>query len=91
MKKSELQQIIREEIGKVINKNLTITDWNEFVRPNYVLLTLSNGEQLKIAQQNIRGGKNAYQSILTLLANMESNPKAKEDMLVIVNAMVSNL
>ena len=91
MKKSELQQIIREEISKTLNENLTITDWDEFVNPDYVLLTLSNGKQLKITKQHIKGGKASYQSILTLLDNMESNPKAKEIMLKLVDAMTSNL
>lgn len=91
MKRSELQQIIREEVSKIIKEDISITDWDEFVRPNYILLTLSNGKQLKIAQQQIRGGQNAYQSILTLLNNMGSNPKAKEAMLKLVNAMTSNL
>ena len=90
MKKSELQQIIREEISKVINENTTIIDWDEYRNPDHVLLTLSNGKQLKITKQHIKGGKAAYQSVLTLLDNMESNPKAKEAMLKLVNAMISN-
>lgn len=91
MKNLELKQIIREEISKVINENLTITDWDEYVNPDYVLLTLSNSKQLKIGKQHIKGGKASYQSILTLLDNMESNPKAKEIMLKLVDAMTSNL
>ena len=91
MKKSELQQIIREEISKVLKENISITDWDEYVNPNYVLLTLSNGKKLKITKQHIKGGKASYQSILTLLNNMESNPKAKEAMLTLVMAMISNL
>ena len=91
MKKSELQQIIREEISKVINENLTITDWDEFVNPDYVLLKLSNGKDLKISRQQIKGGKAAYQSILTLLDNMGTNPKAKEAMLTLINSMAQRL
>lgn len=91
MKASQLKQIIREEISKVINENLTITDWDEFRNPDHLLLTLSNGKQLKIAKQQIKGGRAAYESIITLLDNMESNPKAKEAMLKLVNAMASNL
>jgi phosphoribosylformylglycinamidine (FGAM) synthase-like amidotransferase family enzyme len=91
MKKSELQQIIREEISKALNENLTITDWDEFVNPDHVILTLSNGKQLKIAKQNIKGGKASYQAILTLLDNMSRNPKAMEAMLKLVNAMYDRL
>jgi len=91
MKTSELKQIIREEISKALNENLTITDWDEFVNPDHVILTLSNGKQLKIAKQNIKGGKASYQAILTLLDNMDRNPKAMEAMLKLVNAMYDRL
>ena len=91
MKLNELRQIIREEISKVIREDISIADWDEYVNPDYVLLTLSNGKQLKITKQQIKGGKASYQSILTLLDNMESNPKAKEAMLKLVDAMTSNL
>jgi len=91
MKSSELRQIIREEISKALNENLTITDWDEFVNPDHVILTLSNGKQLKIAKQNIKGGKASYQAILTLLDNMDRNPKAMEAMLKLVNAMYDRL
>jgi phosphoribosylformylglycinamidine (FGAM) synthase-like amidotransferase family enzyme len=91
MKATELKQIIREEISKALNENLTITDWDEFVNPDHVVLTLSNGKQLKIAKQNIKGGKNSYQAILTLLDNMGRDPKAMEAMLKLVNAMADRL
>jgi len=87
MKKSELQQIIREEISNVINENLTITDWDEFVNPDYVLLKLSNGKKLKIARQQIKGGKAAYQRILTLLDNMETDPRAEKFINDLINKM----
>jgi hypothetical protein len=91
MKATELKQIIREEVSKALNENLTITDWDEFVNPDHVVLTLSNGKQLKIAKQNIKGGKNSYQAILTLLDNMGRDPKAMEAMLKLVNAMADRL
>jgi hypothetical protein len=91
MKATELKQIIREEVSKALNENLTITDWDEFVNPDHVMLTLSNGKQLKIAKQNIKGGKASYQAILTLLDNMARNPKAMEAMLKLVNAMADRL
>jgi hypothetical protein len=91
MKTSELKQIIREELNNVLNENLTITDWDEYVNPDYVILKLSNGKDLKISRQHIKGGKAAYQSILTLLDNMGTNPKAKEAMLTLINAMAQRL
>jgi hypothetical protein len=91
MKATELKQIIREEVSKALNENLTITDWDEFVNPDHVMLTLSNGKQLKIAKQNIKGGKASYQAILTLLDNMGRNTKAMDAMLKLVNAMADRL
>ena len=91
MKATELKQIIREEVSKALNENLTITDWDEFVNPDHVVLTLSNGKQLKIAKQNIKGGKASYQAILTLLDNMGRDPKAMEAMLKVVDAMADKL
>jgi len=91
MKALELRQIIKEEINRVLNEDLTITDWDEFVNPDHVLLTLSNGKQLKIAKQNIKGGKASYQAILTLLDNMGRDPKAMEAMLKLVNTMADKL
>ena len=91
MKATELRQIIKEEVSKVLNENLTITDWDEFVNPDYVLLKLSNGKELKIAKQHIKGGKASYQAILTLLDSMDRNPKAMEAMLKLVNAMADKL
>ena len=91
MKATELRQIIKEEVSKVLNENLTITDWDEFVNPDHVVLTLSNGKELKIAKQNIKGGKATYQAILTLLDNMGRDPKAMEAMLKLVNAMADRL
>ena len=75
----------------MLNENLTITNWDEFVNPDYVLLTLSNGKKLKIAKQHIKGGKASYLAILTLLDNMDRNPKAMEAILKLVNMMVDKL
>ncbi len=91
MKISEFKNIIREEVRKIIKEDISITNWNEYVNPDYIKLTLSNGKKLKIAKQQIKGGKAVYQSILTLLDSMESNPKAKAAMLTLVTAMVSSL
>jgi len=91
MKKSELRQLIKEETQNILNENLTIKDWDEYVNPDYVLLTLSNDRKLKITKQNIKGGKHSYQIILTLLDNMSRDPKAMEAMLKLVNMMVNKL
>ena len=97
MKLTQFRNLIREEVRNVIKEDVSITDWDEFVNPDYILLTLSNGKKLKISKQHIKGGKAAYQSILTLLGNMDHGMpanlhiKAKSAMLALVNAMLTNL
>ena len=49
---------------KLNEETAVYKDWDEFVRPNYILVYLNNGKQLKIAEKNIKGGKQAYQTIL---------------------------
>ena len=87
MKTQELRQIIREEISNVINENLTITDWDEFANPDYVLLKLSNGKKLEIHAKRITGGKAAYKLILSALDTMKTNPKAEKFILTLINKM----
>jgi hypothetical protein len=39
-------------------------DWDEFVNPHYILVTLKNGKKLKIEKKNVKGGTNIYHAIL---------------------------
>jgi hypothetical protein len=39
-------------------------DWDEFVNPHYILVTLKNGKKLKIEKKNVKGGTNVYHAIL---------------------------
>jgi hypothetical protein len=39
-------------------------DWDEFVNPHYILVTLKNGKKLKIEKKNVKGGTNVYHTIL---------------------------
>ena len=39
-------------------------DWDEFVKPNYILVTLKNGKKLKIDKHNYKGSDSVYQAIL---------------------------
>jgi hypothetical protein len=90
MKKSELAQIIREEIQKIMTEDIGMSDWKEFERPDYVIITLTNGRKIRIDKMKIKGGQKAYDTILTLLRNLD-NPKAKQAMNQLVAAMVNNL
>jgi hypothetical protein len=40
------------------------TDWDEYVNPDYILVTLKNGRKLKIEKKHIKGGQRVYQAIL---------------------------
>jgi hypothetical protein len=73
------------------NENLTITNWEEYVRPDHVVISLSNGRELKIKKQQKAGGQKAYQTILTLLDNMNSDKRAENAILNLVNVMSNNL
>jgi glycerol-3-phosphate O-acyltransferase len=73
------------------NENLTIKDWQEYVKPDHVIINLSNGKDLKISKQHIKGGMRAYQIVLTLLDNMSRDKRAENAMLQIVNTMSNNL
>jgi hypothetical protein len=89
MKKSELQQIIREEISKVLSEAVTVTDWEEFKNPDYVVMSLSNGKKIQLSKKNIKGGNATYKNILTILNTMDVNPQANEFIVRMVNHMIS--
>ena len=44
-------------------------DWDEFVKPNYILVTLKNGKKLKIDKYNYKGSDSVYQAILKAFNN----------------------
>ena len=51
--------------GKSVNEAASIyKDWDEFVNPHYILVTLKNGKKLKIEKKNVKGGTNVYHAIL---------------------------
>ena len=39
-------------------------EWDEYVNPDYILVTLINGRKLQIGKKHIKGGKQMYQAIL---------------------------
>ena len=72
---------------KVVNEEASIyKDWDEYVNPHYILVTLNNGKQLKIDRKRIKGGNNIYHAILK--AFNDNNYKITNK---IVSAMVANL
>lgn len=73
------------------SSNLKIVDWDEYVNPDYVKIKLSSGKVLEIKRSYAKGGKAAYQTILTLLDSMDRSDKAKSLMLKIVGEMSRNL
>jgi len=70
---------------------LFIIDFAEHVRPDYVEVSLSDGRKLKIDRKNAKGGQRMYQAILQALDSYHNDPKAKQFMDGIVNAMAKEL
>ena len=53
------------KLGDILNEEAPIyKDWDEFVNPHYILVTLKNGKNLKIEKKNVKGGTNVYHAIL---------------------------
>lgn len=71
--------------------NLTVKDFDEFVNPDYVAVTLSNGKTIKISKKRISGGAKAYQAVLYALDNYKTNPIAKTWMDNVVNKIADLL
>jgi hypothetical protein len=84
-------QTYDEFLNESQNKGLTIIDFDEYVRPDYVEVTLSDGRKLEIKRKYVQGGAKFYQAVLQSLDNYNTNPKAKQFMDSVVNAMVNNL
>lgn len=59
----QLKQAINE-LEKTNEDAPIYKDWDEFVNPHYILVTLKNGKKLKIEKKNVKGGTNVYHAIL---------------------------
>jgi hypothetical protein len=84
-------QTFEDFLNESQNKGLTIVDFDEYVRPDYVEVTLSDGRKLEIKKKHVQGGAKFYQAVLQSLDNYNTNPKAKQFMDGVINAMVNNL
>ena len=78
-------------LNEAQNTGLSVTDFDEYVNPDYVEVTLSDGRKLQIKRKTMKGGQKMYQTILQALDSYKSNPKAKTFMDSLVNAMINNL
>ena len=74
-----------------VNESLTVKDYDEFVNPDHVLVTLSDGRKLKIEKKRIQGGQKVYQAILQSLDAYNDNPKAKLFIDNVINGMAKQL
>lgn len=74
-----------------LNEQLGVAEYDEYVNPAYIELTLTDGRKLKIDRKYVKGGKQAYEAILYFLENMDRNPKAMIAILTIVQQMVDKL
>jgi len=75
----------------VDDEQLTVIDYDEFVNPDKVKITLSNKLKLEIEKKRVQGGAKTYQAILQSLDAYNDNPKAKLFIDNLVNAMVKQL
>lgn len=86
-----LKKIIREEVKRQLTESLTVTDWDEYVNPDYVLIKLSNGKSLKLDKKRVKGGSRVYQMVLMGLDGYKDNKKARQFIDSLVNQMAINL
>ena len=75
----------------VDDEQLSVIDYDEFVNPDKVKITLSNKLKLEIEKKRVQGGVKTYQAILQSLDAYNDNPKAKLFIDNLVNAMVKQL
>ena len=86
------ESFINESIKESSNEEqLTVKDYDEFVNPDHVIITLSNNLKLEIEKKRVQGGAKTYQAILQSLDVYDSNPKAKLFIDNLVNAMAKHL
>ena len=72
-------------------EKLDVIEWDEFVKPDHLILSLSNGKELRIDRKYVAGGKDAYFKIIDALNDMDRNPKAKAFIQELISKMASNL
>jgi hypothetical protein len=72
-------------------QQLTVKDYDEFLNPDHVIITLSNKLKLDIERKTIKGGVKTYRAILQSLDAYNDNPKAKSFIDNLVNDMVKQL
>jgi hypothetical protein len=89
--KSRPTEAFALDLFEAQNTGLTVADFDEYVNPDYVEVTLSDGRKLEIKKKNVKGGQKMYQTILQALDSYKSNAKAKTFMDSVVNAMANNL
>jgi hypothetical protein len=52
-------------IKEVVTEEVSIyKDWDEFVRPDYIMVYLKNGKKIKIEKNKLKGSSKIYQAIL---------------------------
>ena len=49
---------------KINEESAIYKDWDEFVRPDYILVHLKNGKKIKIEKNKLKGSGKVYQAIL---------------------------
>jgi hypothetical protein len=89
--KSFKKVLDENSVNESADESLTVIDYDEFVNPDKVKVTLSNKLKLEIEKKRVQGGAKTYQAILQSLDAYNDNPKAKEFIDNLVNGMVKQL
>lgn len=79
------------ESSMLESDDLDVVEWDQFVKPEHIILTLSNGNTLRIDKKRVKGGTAAYYKIIDMLEAMPKNPKARESVKELVKQMLGNL
>ena len=67
-----------EDNFSILLDNKGRPEFDEFVKPNYVQITLGSGKKIKFSEKrNIAGGQKMYQAVLHGLDEYHTNEKAK--------------
>ena len=80
------KQLIKEakrlqELAGVLNEQSTLSPISVdsfFEYSDYVILTLSNGKEVRVDASNFKGRKDMYNRFIQLLNTMDTDPRAKQ-------------
>ena len=70
---------------------LSVVEYDEYIKPDYVEITLTDGRQLKVEKKRVKGRHKTYTMIVDALEAYNKNSSAKRFIDSLVNSMVIDL